>query len=138
MDEWKHVEYLGVLNRKEVFDLYNKASIGIAVHNYTANVGGKEGGLGFIKNFEFMMSGLPIICTDFNVWEKIINENNCGICVNPHDCDGIAKAINYLINNPQEAKEMGENGKKTVREKYNWQTQENSLINLYDKLSTLE
>ena len=48
-----------------------------------------------------------------------------------HDVEDIAKSIDYLIENPEIAKKMGENGYKAVIEKYNWTTEEARLLELY-------
>ena len=131
---WKKVDYYGVLPYIEVLHLYQKAKIGVAIHDYTPNVGGKEGSLGILKNFEFMAAGLPIICTDFRVWKKIIEEEECGICVAPYDSEGLASAIRYLLDNPEIATRMGENGRKAVLEKYCWSSEEKKLVTLYNSL----
>lgn len=131
---WEKVDYYGVLPFTKVLHLYQKAKIGVAIHKYTQNVGGKEGSLGILKNFEFMAAGLPIICTDFRVWKKIVEEERCGICVAPHDSEGLASAIQFLLDNPEIATEMGENGRKAVVEKYNWVSEEKKLLTLYESL----
>jgi len=87
-----------------------------------------------VKMFEYMSAGLPVIASDFNSWREIIEGNNCGICVNPLDPKEIADAIKYIINNPKEAKQMGENGKKAILEKYNWSIEEKKLFRVYNKL----
>ena len=58
---WDKVVFKGFLNRKDLFELYSVSMIGVALHNYAPNVGGREGSLGIIKNFEIMMAGLPIV-----------------------------------------------------------------------------
>lgn len=131
---WKKVDYYGIIPFSEVLMLYSKSKIGIAIHDYTPNVGGKEGSLGILKNFEFMSAGIPVICTDFNVWQKIIEEEECGICVSPDNSAEIETAIRYLIDNPKEAARMGSNGQKAVMRKYNWQSEEQKLLMLYKKL----
>ncbi|MEG1950868.1 MAG: glycosyltransferase [Odoribacter sp.] len=134
MPGWEKVDYYGVIPFSDVLLLYGKSKIGIAIHDYTPNVGGKEGSLGILKNFEFMAAGIPIICTDFNVWRKIIEEEKCGICVDPHNLLEIESAIKYLINNPEEAKRMGDNGRKAIVERYNWQNEKEKLLSLYTNL----
>lgn len=134
LDGFEKVEAIGKISSSEVEDLYSRSTIGIALNDYVANVGFKEGSLGNTKIFEYMMAGLPLVATDFKVWKNIINKNNCGICVNPNDINEIKKAIEYLINNPKEAKKMGQNGRKLIEEKYNWETQEKELYKLYKKL----
>ena len=81
-----------------------------------------------------MDAGLPIICTDFRVWKKIIEEEECGICVAPYDSEGLASAIRYLLDNPEIATRMGENGRKAVLEKYCWSSEEKKLVTLYNSL----
>ncbi len=101
---------------------------------YSPNVGYKRGTLGVLKIFEYMMVGIPVICTDFELWKEIVEGNNCGICVNPYDSIELVKAINYLLENKDIAKQMGDNGKKAVVEKYNWSTQEKVLLDMYEQL----
>jgi glycosyltransferase involved in cell wall biosynthesis len=53
--------------------------------------------------------------------------------MNPNE---IGDAINYILNNPKEAKIMGQNGRKMVIEKYNWDIEKKKLMNLYKQLSS--
>lgn len=46
----------------------------------------------------------------------------------------IADAIRYLLDNPEEARRMGENGRRAIKEEFNWETQEKKLIELYQYL----
>lgn len=87
-----------------------------------------------VKMFEYMAVGLPVIASNFPLWKKIVEENNCGICVSPLNPEEIAKAIEYLIEYPEEAKKMGENGRKAVLEKYNWENESKKLLKIYEKL----
>lgn len=87
------------------------------------------------KLFEYMAAGLPTIASNFPLWKEIIEGNKCGICINPLNPKEIAKAIKYLIGHPGEAKRMGENGKKAVLEKYNWENESKKLLKIYEKLT---
>ena len=86
------------------------------------------------KLFEYMAAGLPIIVSNFPLWKDITEGNNCGLTVNPLDPREIAMAVEYLIEHPDEAKKMGENGKKAILEKYNWENESKKLLTLYDGL----
>lgn len=134
MKGWKYVEYLGLIPVNNVYDIYSRSCAGISVHQYSNNVGGKEGSLGIIKNYEFLMSGIPIITTDFSIWEDIIQRYECGICISPQDVNAIASAIRFLIENPDTAQSMGYKGRKAVEEEYNWGTQEVKLIKMYEDI----
>lgn len=134
LPQWERVDYQGVLPPERVMDLYSRADVGIVLLDYSPNVGYRKGTLGVLKMFEYMMAGIPVVATDFELWKEIIEGNNCGICIDPHDIHAIADAINRLLGDPELARQMGENGRRAVREKYNWATQENILFELYRSL----
>ena len=134
IEGFEKVDAIGKISKEEVKNLYRKSNIGIALNDYVANVGYHEGSLGNTKVFEYMDAGLPVIATDFKLWKPIIEDNKCGICVNPNNISEIHDAIKYLINNSKEAQKMGENGRKLVEKKYNWSTQEKILFDLYEVL----
>lgn len=135
MPKWGQVSYRGIVTHEEALRMLKGKNIGIALCSYSNNTNQNKGTLGNTKLFEIMMSGIPVICTKFEVWENIINEYKCGICIrNPQDSDEIAKAIRYLLEHPQEAEAMGKRGQEAIREKYNWGIQEKNLLELYEKL----
>lgn len=135
LSNWNRVDYKGKITRKEVTQLLSESDIGIALADYSGNVGDKLGTLGNTKLFEYMLAGIPVICTDFILWKEIIMKNECGICVNPKNVKEISDAINYLLDNPKIGQIMGRNGRRAVIEKYNWNIEETELLKLYSKLS---
>ena len=86
------------------------------------------------KFFEYMSAGLPIICSNFPVWKEFIDRYQCGIAVDPKDDTAIKQAIDFLIDNPEVAAQMGTNGKKAVLEELNWYREEEKLIQWYNRL----
>lgn len=124
-NSWSKVDMLGYINREELNEMYNQSRIGMAVLKRTPN---HVNALA-IKLFEYMAAGIPIICSDFPLWIKIVSDNKCGICVPPESVEKIAEAIKYLLDNPEIAKSMGDEGKKVVREKYNWENEEEVYLN---------
>lgn len=86
------------------------------------------------KLLEYMMAGIPVIASDFPLWREIVEGNKCGLIVNPLDPKAIAGAIEFLIRHPEEARGMGENGRRAVEEKYNWQEEAKKLTSLYDRI----
>lgn len=133
LDGWEKVDYLGRIPHEEVKDIYAKSIVGMTILSHDTQVG-NEGTLGNTKIFEFMEAGLPVICSDNNLWKNMIDKYKCGIAVNPDSIEEIREAIEYIMSKPNEAKAMGENGKKAVMEEFNWKTQEEVLIDLYHSL----
>lgn len=135
MKGWEKVEYFGEVPFSKVCEMYEKATFGVAVYQYCNNMGGKEGNLANTKMFEYMNYGLPFICTDFRLWKRIIEqEEKCGICVNPYSLEEITNAIKYMIEHPEERKQMGENARKAAEKTYNWECQEKLLVEFYKKV----
>src|SRR5690625_1262354 len=86
------------------------------------------------KFFEYMSAGLPIICSNFPVWQKFMEKHECGIAVDPYNEQEIKDAIDYLRDHPKEARQMGINGKKAVTAELNWGKEEEKLVRWYDEL----
>jgi glycosyltransferase involved in cell wall biosynthesis len=81
-----------------------------------------------------MAAGLPVVASNFPLWKEIVEGNRCGITVDPLDPKAIAQAIEYLLTHPEEARQMGENGRRAVEEKYNWESESKKLLGVYAKL----
>lgn len=88
-----------------------------------------------LKMFEFMGCGLPIVLSDLPPSRQFIYGENCAIAVEPDNIDEYVKGIKLLLNKPERAIEMGNNGKRLVFEKYNWSVEEKKLLRLYEKLT---
>ena len=86
------------------------------------------------KMFEYMALGLPVIASNFSEWKQIIENNHCGICIDPQNSDELSRAMKYILNNKDIAKKMGKNGKKIVSERYNWTVEKEKLLNIYRRL----
>ena len=132
---WSQVEFFGKLPKQEVVEkVYNRSDIGMALYHYSPLCHGKVGNMSNNKLFEYMLMGMPVVCTDFDLWKEVIEKNHCGICVNPSDKKAIREAIEYIAGHPEEALEMGRNGQRMVLEKYNWASQEKILLDMYKSI----
>jgi glycosyltransferase involved in cell wall biosynthesis len=87
-----------------------------------------------VKLFEYMAARLPVVVSNFPLWKEVVEGNNCGIVVDPLDPKAIAQAVEYLLAHPEEARQMGENGRRAVEEKYNWEREGEKLLKLYEGL----
>lgn len=126
--------YHGAVSHEEVRNVMKFSTVGMALCQYSLNSGGKRGTLGNTKLFEYLEASLPVICTDFELWQEIITEYKCGVCVEPNDIVAISNAINFFLKNPKETESMGQKGWAAVKECYNWEEEEKHLLNLYDQI----
>jgi len=86
------------------------------------------------KLFEYMAAGIPVVASNFPLWKEIVEGSSCGITVNPLEPKDIADAVQHLIDHPDEAEMMGENGRRAVLQKYNWENERQKLLALYHDL----
>lgn len=84
------------------------------------------------KLFDYMLVGLPVIASNFPLYREVVEPNRCGLIVDPSKPDQIARAMEYLIEHPQEARQMGENGRRAIVEKYNWEKESRRLLEIYE------
>ena len=127
---WDKVNELGFINRAQVADVYKNSKAGIVtlhpIVNYLDALP--------VKMFEYMAAGIPVIASNFPLWQEIIKNNDCGICVDPLNPKEIANAIHYILNNPKHAEKMGKNGQRAVEEQYNWTIEVQKLCDVYENL----
>lgn len=130
LNGWSKVKAWGYCSREKVGEILAQSSLGLVtlrpIENYKVSLP--------IKMFEYMGAGLPVICSNFPLWEQIIEKNNCGICVDPENPVHIAKAINLLLNDEEKMRQMSENGLREAKAKYNWRQEEKSLLAFYGKV----
>lgn len=132
MPEYAAVHYLGQMDLAGVRELLGKSQAGLCT---LLDCGQYQKLDTFgIKVFEYMSMALPVILSHSPYNDRMIEKYQFGICVNPSDPDDIARAIAYLREHPQEAKQMGENGRKAVMEEFNWGVEEKKLFALYEDI----
>lgn len=127
MSGYKNVDYRGFLGRTEVNNVLLEVAAGLVtlypLPQYLPSLP--------VKMFEYMIAKVPVIASNFPYWKSIVDEASCGICIDPTKPHEIKEAIKYLIDNPEIAAQMGENGRKSVIKKYNWDIEKAKLLELY-------
>jgi glycosyltransferase involved in cell wall biosynthesis len=129
-DGWSHVDALGFQPRSAVARFTEAARVGLVLFRPLPNYSDSQPN----KLYEYMSAGLPVIASDFPAWKSMIDEVGCGLVVNPLDPDEIAGAITWILEHPVEAEAMGKRGQLAVGCTYNWKTQADGLLKLYETL----
>lgn len=130
LDGWNNVHFYGQLSRSDMSSISSSSSAGLVLFHPSPNHVDSQPN----KLFEYMAAGLPVICSNFKGWKQIIEDYECGLCVNPNDVNDIKKAMDYIEENPKSAKQMGVNGRKMIKSKFNWDVEKQKLLDLYEKL----
>lgn len=130
MTGWDHVYAPGHIDRKAVGDVMSMSMAGLVtlhpLENYLQALP--------VKMFEYMAAGIPVIASNFPLWKTIIESNACGICVDPMAPSAIAEAIDYIATHPEHAQQMGINGRRAVKKRYNWHAEAKKLFDFYENI----
>ncbi len=120
----------GWLSQKEVDQLMANANVGAL----TYRVCGHWNHTIPNKIFDYMLAGLPVLTTEVLPIQRIIKEANCGVVCRDLDPADIAEKLNYL-KNPDIRQKLGENGYRTVLDKYNWESDRSRLNRVIRELN---
>lgn len=120
----------GFVANEEVRRQMYSSMIGMVVEYATGNAVNAY----CVKMFEYMACGMAVVSSDIPLWRDTVEEAGCGLCVDPKDIDAVTSAVRYLADHPDEAKKMGENGRRWAEKKYNWSREEEKLLALYREL----
>ena len=130
IDKDKLINYHGVLDRNQIIELLSNVKVGVVTllptPSYIESLP--------IKLFEYMLAGIPVVASNFPNWCNIITTHNCGVMVDPNNPMEIADACIQLINNPDIAHEMGQNGQNAVLKYYNWENETQKLYKFYSNV----
>jgi len=113
-----------------ISEFYNKSRVGLVTlfPNKTFKISMP------IKIFEYMAFGLPIIGSNFGHMKEYIEEDNCGIIVDPLDAIEISNAMTELLTNRKKYDLYSKNGREATLKKYKWDFEFDRLIGYYTKL----
>ena len=80
-----------------------------------------------VKVPEYLSMGLPTVCSAVGGIIDTIEDGVDGLLVKPGDVKDLEEKLEWIIQNPEQAKEIGENGRKTAIEKYSYEAIENTI-----------
>lgn len=127
------IEDIGFCSKAKVRKIVKESMAGIVTYFPTPNC------IHALPNkmFEYLEASVPIICSNFPDWKEMLEKRNCCIFVNPYDDNELKDAMRYFLEHPDEAKRMGENGRKAIEEEFNWNREEEKLFSLYQRLESM-
>lgn len=132
MKEWRCVEYLGYVGRKEIYEMYSRSRIGMSTllpvgqYDKSSNLP--------TKAYEYMGCGLPVILSDFPYNRRMIEKYQFGEVVDPCNVAEMAEKIRRLIDDEKKCKEMGQRGEALIRNKLNFGIEGKNMIRFYDEI----
>lgn len=127
---WSQVNFHGFVGRNEILKIFEESRLGLVTLWPTPNHMESLP----IKMFEYMSAGIPVICSNFPMWMDIVDQNKCGITVDPKNPKETAQAILNLLENEELSISLGKNGREAIVNTYNWDIEKKKLVRLYNQL----
>jgi glycosyltransferase involved in cell wall biosynthesis len=84
------------------------------------------------KLFDAMALGRPIVSTRVSMIPEILE--GCGVLVAPGDVAGLAGAIGRLLDDPAEARALGEAARRRAVERYSFESARRALFPLVEQV----
>jgi len=86
------------------------------------------------KIYEYLAAGLPILCSTLPAFEQELVATGVGVAVDASNVSSIKNGLRHILDNRDSIPAMKAKARQLAEEKYNWQSQERKLLNLYQQL----
>lgn len=127
---WDRVTPCGWRSRTDVAGLLSQARLGIVNFLPLPNHTDAQP----TKLFEYLSAGLPVLASDFPLWRDLVDTEKCGWVAAPQDPAALSHVIQWADEHPDEAERYGDNGRQAVLARYNWDSEAQKLLGLYQDL----
>ncbi|MEJ6791720.1 MAG: glycosyltransferase [Lacinutrix sp.] len=125
-----NIKFYGRMDLMKGYGVSKKCKVGLAVLKPTANYVESYP----TKIFEYMSVKLPVITSNFPLYQAVVERHNVGFCIDPFSAEELADKIEILLMDDSLVKTMGENGIKAVLDQFNSKHEEIKLFNIYKKV----
>ena len=110
--------------RKDVEKIVNSLSIGVLA-TFTEGISNSI--------MEYMVMAKPVVATACSGSSELVLDGETGFLVPPGDPAALADRITYLLDHPDEARRMGQAGKKHIEEHFSLKTMVDKTVEIYEQ-----
>lgn len=129
-NDWLKITFTGKLDKQQLYEFYSIVDIGIVPSLHEE--------FGYVA-LEMMMHALPVVVTDTGGLSEIVEDSISGLKVPVEDSMGeryvnhiyLANKISFLLENPETAKKIGDNGRLRFLDKFELNLFKSKMANLY-------
>jgi len=86
------------------------------------------------KFFDSLANGVPVIASDIGGIGELVQYLRCGIVVDESNREEIVAAMEFMIDNPEERRRMGERALGAAQSEYNFDRMAERLVEVYERL----
>jgi len=118
------VTFIGRVSTEELVRHYNRAAIVVSPSLYE--------GFG-LPAAEAMSCARTIIATTAPAFPEVIDHGETGWLVPPRDPEALAEAIRMLLGAPELRRRLGQAGRQSIIERFNWRKNALEVVDVYEK-----
>jgi glycosyltransferase involved in cell wall biosynthesis len=119
------VTFTGRVPTEELVRLYNRAELAVSPSLYE--------GFG-LPAAEAMACGVPVVATTAPAFLEVVDHGETGWLVPPADPAALADAIRRLMSDPDLRAELGREGRRRVRERFDWRRAAEEVVAVYEEV----
>jgi glycosyltransferase involved in cell wall biosynthesis len=119
------VFFAGKIPYEKITDYHNMMDIGVYLSLYES--------FG-VAVLEASACGKAVVVSNVGGLPEVVENNKTGIIIEPQNIEQTAEAIDRLTADPELRAEMGEQGRRMVQEKYEWNKCVDKVIEIYTNL----
>lgn len=128
IDKNNTIKFLGRKNREEVYDLLRNCLFLVIPSEWYENFP--------FSVMEAYACGKPVIGARIGGIPELIKNNETGLTFEMGNADDLLSKIQYMLNNPEETRRMGENARNIIKNELNAEKHYQKLINIYEEVDT--
>jgi glycosyltransferase involved in cell wall biosynthesis len=89
-----------------------------------------------VYQIEAMASGVPVVQPGVGAFPEIVGATGGGVIYEPHTAEGLAAAVESLLNTPERLRELGAKGRETVHRDFGVDRMAERLTTIYERVCT--
>jgi glycosyltransferase involved in cell wall biosynthesis len=75
------------------------------------------------KSFDYLAGGVPLLVTDLPEWRDAFVDAGLARACNPQDPASVAAVFQWMLDHPEERREMGRRGRQRLLDDWNYEQQ---------------
>lgn len=119
------VEFLGFVENDKLPPLINQMDV-VVIPSFVESFG--------VAAVEALACKVPVIASDVDGLAEVVIDGENGYLSLPGNANSIAEKVQLLINDPTLRKRLGENGRQSVMDKYDWEKNVDTQIEHYKRI----
>ena len=84
---------------------------------------------------EALAAGVPVVQPNVGCYPEFVERTQGGIIFEPNDSDALAEAIAALLDDPEEVRKLGDQGRKAVYDQFSMKAMATSIVRIYQELT---